>query len=233
MAASGPTLSSSTQGRIITQNADLLALLRERTNSTMETNSNKPLRKIYINPPDADGEDDKYRFISTDVNDFNENQDYALQNSETARGGDVMHRGYQDRREDLRGGEHHRTGPGPSDCQGPQNWVDGSRYEDRNMKNQLYSAGHEHLALDTQFVVKEADRKSDHTHRDVLPSQQGPPIITPIRYPLRPKTHEEEQDEEDLQKEQEYQQQMQARIRYSEQILAEQETAKVRECRHT
>ena len=75
-----PSISTSAQGRIITQNPDLLAYLRSQT---ME--SDKPLRKVYVDPPVSGEEDDGYRFVSANVDDFDDEHVLALQTNGSAR----------------------------------------------------------------------------------------------------------------------------------------------------
>ncbi|ELU09475.1 hypothetical protein CAPTEDRAFT_223668 [Capitella teleta] len=177
----------SDQGKIVTENPELLALLQE---NSME----KPMRRVYIESPVIKEEDDsKYRFVSTDVEAFDERQDNALQSSPTARG---------------------ITQPAESiavHSNVPQSY-DGVRYEDRNMNNSSYSTGHENLSLQTEFVIKNRDggrlsNASEGSFRRV-----GLPPVQPIQSPFRRLNKDEEEDKLALEEERRYQEQLRMRL---------------------
>ena len=89
--------SRKSQGKITTQNTQLLSLLREdskninnkennNNNKNNNNNMDKPLRKVYVQSPAFSPEDeDKYRFISTNVDDFDEDHEKMLNNLNSAR----------------------------------------------------------------------------------------------------------------------------------------------------
>ena len=185
-------------GRIVTENPALLSMLKENT-------MDKPVRKVYVESPIfSDTDDDRYKYVSGEVDDYDETQERALHDSATARRSpqynykdNIAYKQQQASRESTR---HTDTG-----------MHDAVRYEDRNMRTNGYSADKEDLVPETQYIVKKQGSRYG-SGASKLSDRSQHQFIKPIESPVKAR-HQDDEDDYMLEQEAAYQEQLQAKIR--------------------